>query len=175
MGVDHARLAELALEAPSGCDGLVLVPYLEVERTPNKPHSTGAVRGLTLQTSTPAHFARAAVEGMLLALADGLDAMIAERTVAQRISLIGGGSKSEAVRRIAPSIFGLDIVLPPEGEYVALGAARQAAWVLSGADQPPTWPLTGSQTYEATDEDRAATEGLRRRYARARDLTLDRD
>ncbi|MBD2759974.1 xylulokinase [Yimella sp. cx-573] len=174
LGVDHARLAELALEAPRGCDGLVLVPYLEGERTPNKPHSTGAVHGLTLQTSTPAHFARAAVEGMLLALADGLDAMVAEGTVAQRISLIGGGSKSEAVRRIAPSVFGLDIVVPREGEYVALGAARQAAWVLSGEDQPPVWPLDGTQIYAATDEDLAATEVLRKQYARARDLTLDR-
>jgi len=66
LGVDHAELSRLALAAPSGADGLVVVPYLEGERTPNKPDSTGAVHGWTLATSTPAHLARAAVEGLLL-------------------------------------------------------------------------------------------------------------
>lgn len=174
LGVGHAGLAELALQAPAGSDGLVLVPYLEGERTPNKPHSTGAVHGLTLESSTPAHFARAAVEGMLLALADGLDAMVAQGTIVERVQLIGGGSKSEAVRAIAPSVFGTDIVVPAEAEYVALGAARQAAWVLSGADTPPSWTLAGTRTVSITDADQEATSGLRERYAAARDLTTDR-
>jgi xylulokinase len=43
------------------------------------------------------------------------------------------------VRAAAPDIFGVPAVVPAEGEYVALGAARQAAWVLSGADEPPVW------------------------------------
>lgn len=174
LNVDHARLAELAMAAPAGSDGLVLVPYLEGERTPNKPHSTGAVHGLTLTTATPAHLARAAVEGMLLALADGLDAMVEQGTTVERVYLIGGGSKSEAVRRIAPSVFGVDVVLPPEAEYVALGAARQAAWVLSGDPAAPSWPLEGSRTYPATDADRSSTAQLREQYACARELTVER-
>ena len=48
-----------------------------------------------------------------------------------RVLLIGGGAKSEAIRRIAPAIFGVDVLVPEPGEYVAMGAARQAAWVLS--------------------------------------------
>ena len=63
LGVDHARLSDLALSAPAGADGLVLVPYLEGERTPNLPTATGRLDGLTLANSTPAHLARAAVEG----------------------------------------------------------------------------------------------------------------
>ena len=77
LGVDHAQLSALALAVRAGSHGLVLVPYLEGERTPNLPDATGSLHGLTLANSTPAHLARAAVEGMLCGLADGLDALVA--------------------------------------------------------------------------------------------------
>src|SRR5262249_20830510 len=141
LGVDHERLAELALTAPPGADGLVLVPYLEGERTPNRPHATGSMHGLRLANSTQAHLARGAVEGLLCALADGLDAVLAQGTRMQRVILIGGGARSAAVRAIAPAIFGVPVVVPPAGEYVADGAARQAAWVISGGEDPPEWTI----------------------------------
>src|SRR5438309_1274302 len=75
LGVDHAELSRLALSAPAGADGLVVVPYLEGERTPNLPEATGSLLGATLTNLTPAHLARAAVEGLLCGLADGLDAL----------------------------------------------------------------------------------------------------
>ena len=53
LQVDHSGLSRLALNAPPGAEGLVLVPYLEGERTPNRPDATGALHGLTLRTSTP--------------------------------------------------------------------------------------------------------------------------
>jgi xylulokinase len=139
LGVDHEELSRLALSAPAGADGLVLVPYMEGERTPNRPNATGAIHGLTLKTADPAHLARAAVEGMLCALADGLDALVQHGAQARRIVLVGGGARSEAVRRIAPALFGLPVLVPPPGECVADGAARQAAWVTLGGDSPPTW------------------------------------
>ena len=169
IGAGHEELSRLALSVAPGAEGLVLVPYLEGERTPNRPLSTGAVHGLTLRTSTPAHLARAAVEGMLCALADGLDALIAQGTVVNRIILVGGGARSEAVRRIAPEVFGYPVLAPAPGEYVADGAARQAAWVLSGAPQPPAWSLGDVETYEAR-----AAPVIREQYAAARDLTVDR-
>jgi xylulokinase len=148
LGVDHDRLSELALSAPAGADGLVLVPYLEGERTPNRPDATGAIHGLTLKTSDPAHLARAAVEGMLCALADGLDALVERGASANRIVLVGGGARSEAVRRIAPALFGLPVLVPPPGEYVADGAARQAAWVTLGGEVAPSWSAGAPETYE---------------------------
>ena len=75
LGVDHDRLAELALNAPAGAGGLTLVPYLEGERTPNRPDATGALHGLTLGTAHREHLARAAVEGLLCGLADAVDAL----------------------------------------------------------------------------------------------------
>ncbi|MFG1951062.1 xylulokinase [Micromonospora sp. NPDC048830] len=169
LGVGLDGLSDLALSAPPGADGLVMVPYLEGERTPNRPSAAGAVHGLTLRTSTPAHLARAAVEGMLCALADGLDALAAQGARADRVILVGGGARSAAVRRIAPQVFGCPVVVPPPGEYVADGAARQAAWVALGGAAPPEWSPAGTREYAAEP-----VPAVRERYAVARDRVLDR-
>jgi xylulokinase len=169
LGVDHAELARLALSAPPGADGLVLVPYLEGERTPNRPDATGALHGLTLASSTPAHLARAAVEGLLCGLADALDALVAAGVPVQRAFLVGGAARSEAVARIAPAVLGRPVLLPTPGEYVADGAARQAAWVLSGAERPPEWAAADTVGFEAEP-----TPAVRDRYAEVRDLTAHR-
>ncbi|HEX3782215.1 MAG TPA: xylulokinase [Pseudonocardiaceae bacterium] len=171
LRVDATEFSDLALRAPSGCDGLVLVPYLEGERTPDRPEAAGSLHGLTMGTMSAEHLARAAVEGMLCALADGLDALIDQGVSVGRILLVGGGARSEAVWRIAPSIFGRPVTLPPPGEYVADGAARQAAWALSGAAEPPDWSRNPYQEH-AGPTDR--TTAIRQRYAQARDQVLNR-
>jgi len=167
LGVDHVRLAELALQAPPGAGGLTLVPYLEGERTPDRPDSTGALHGLQLANSTPAHLARAAVEGLLCGLADGLDALVAQGVPVERIFLIGGGARSDAVRHIAPTIFARPVTVPEPGEYVADGAARQAAWVLTG--ERPHWQLDVAATFDADP-----APAVRERYAEVRELTATR-
>jgi xylulokinase len=169
LGTDHDGLSRLALSAPAGADGLVLVPYLEGERTPDRPDATGALHGLTLTSTTPAHLARAAVEGLLCGLADGLDALVAQGAEVRRVLLVGGGARSEALRQLAPAVLGCPVVVPEPGEYVADGAARQAAWVLSGADRPPGWATAATQRYEADPQ-----PAVRARYAEARDLTVNR-
>ena len=168
LGVDHERLSALALSAPAGAGGLTLVPYLEGERTPNRPNATGAVHGLRLANTTPACLARAAVEGLLCGLADGLDALVAEGVEVERVLLVGGGARSEALRRIAPAVLGHPVAAPPAAEYVADGAARQAAWALAGGPEPPRWELAGTETYEAEP-----TPAVRERYAARRDLTIE--
>ncbi len=169
LGVDHAELARLALAAPSGAGGLVLVPYLEGERTPNRPDSTGALHGMSLATSTPEHLARAAVEGLLCGLADGLDAIRGQGAQVSRVLLVGGGARSEAVRRLAPGVLGCPVLVPPPGEYVADGAARQAAWVLAGGAEPPDWSVAGAELFESDP-----VPEVRERYAEASELTLSR-
>ncbi|GAA4727016.1 xylulokinase [Nocardioides endophyticus] len=169
LGVSHEELSELALSAPAGAGGLVLVPYLEGERTPNKPDATGAIHGLRLETANPAYLARAAVEGMICGLADAVDAVRALGTPVERIILVGGAARSRAVREIASAVLGLPVSVPEPGEYVARGAARQAAWVLAGGAEPPQWPLSGVVSTEAE-----ATPSVRARYASVRELTASR-
>lgn len=168
LDVDHDTVSELALSAPLGADGLVLVPYLEGERTPNLPLATGALHGLRLGTASRAHLARAFVEGLLCGQADGLAALGEQGLDAKQVMLIGGAAKSRAVCEIAPHVLGVPVIVPTPGEYVALGAARQAAWVLSRADEPPTWAVAEQARYSG-----ALDEGLRARYAEARTAYLD--
>ena len=130
LGVDHAELSRLALAAEPGAAGLTLVPYFEGERTPNLPDATASLTGMTLASTTRENLARAAVEGMLSGLAAGLEALRGLGVPLERALLVGGGAQSEAVRRIAPLVLGLPVDVPEPGEYVALGAARQAASVL---------------------------------------------
>ncbi|HYP73465.1 MAG TPA: FGGY family carbohydrate kinase [Microbacterium sp.] len=127
LGVDHDGLSTLALAAEPGAGGLALVPYFEGERTPNLPDATASLTGMTLAGTTRENLARAAVEGMLSGLGAGLDALRALGVPLERALLIGGGAQSEAVRRIAPLVLGIPVEVPAPAEYVALGAARQAA------------------------------------------------
>ena len=139
LGVDHTEFGRLALSAKPGADGLVLVPYFEGERTPNLPNATGSLLGLTLASATRPNLARAAVEGLLCGLAAGLDAITAHGVVAKRLLVIGGGARNPAVAAIAAQVFDLPVVIPEPAEYVAVGAARQAAWALTG--EKPRWPV----------------------------------
>jgi xylulokinase len=144
LGMDLATLDEAALGS-SGSGGLVLLPYLDGERTPDLPHSTGLVYGLTRATMQPSTMARAAVEGMLCGLADAVDALRAQGLPVERVLLLGGAARSRAVQALAPALLGAPVVLPEPAEYVALGAARQAAWAVSGADAPPSWETAVSK------------------------------
>jgi len=144
LDVDHDGFAALALQAPPGSDGVVLVPYFEGERTPNLPEATASFHGLTLHSTTRSNLARAATEGMLCGLADGLDALCSAGVQARRILLIGGAAQNPAVTAVAAQVFNLPVIVPAPGEYVALGAAAQAAWLLSGSR--PQWrPATSAE------------------------------
>jgi xylulokinase len=146
LGVSHAELGELALEAAPGSGGLVLQPYFEGERTPNLPDATATLFGMTLANTTRPTLARAAIEGMLCALAEGLDAVTALGVEARRILLIGGAAQNPAVQSIAADVFAVPVDVPEPGEYVAAGAARQAGWALTG--ELPAWSTPTAASFE---------------------------
>jgi len=157
LGVDHAGLGELALAAEPGAGGLVLQPYFEGERTPNLPDATATLFGMTLASTTRENLARAAIEGMLCGLADGLDAVRRNGVTANRALLIGGAARSTAVSRISSEVFDVGVEVPEPGEYVALGAAAQAAWALTGSR--PEWVVSSLALPRAT------VPGIRQQYA----------
>jgi xylulokinase len=166
LGVDHGELGRLALAAPAGANGLTISPYYDGERTPNRPDATGTWAGLTSGTSRE-DVARAAFEALLCSLADAVDLLTGMTgETATRILLVGGAAGNPAVHALAPAILGAPVTVPAPGEYVALGAARQAAWAWSGSTEPPSWAPPHAETYTATPNPL-----VREAYARLRNRT----
>jgi xylulokinase len=164
LGKNHDEIAELALSAQPGAHGLTLLPYFEGERTPNRPNATGTLSGMNISNSNPADIARAMIEGMLSGLADAVDSLVALGVKVERILLIGGAAKNPAVPVIASALFGREVLVPPIGEYVANGAAKQAAWALLG--QMPQWDLGHVQHHSS-----APTPGVMEKYRALKEKT----
>ena len=166
LGKTHSEIGALALSSVAGAHGLTLLPYFEGERTPNRPHATGVFAGMNLNNSNPADIARAMIEGMLCGLIDAVDALIAQGVSVKRILIIGGAAKNLAIPTIASALLGREVVVPPAGEYVADGAAKQAAWALLGA--MPSWDL-GQVSYHVSPP----TPDVMDQYRTLRDNTAD--
>ena len=164
LNVSLDQFADLALTAKPGADGLVLLPFLDGERTPNLPNAKGSMHGLTRSNLTPANFARACIEGMLCSLAEASDVItnFGQGTKPNRVVLIGGAAASKAVQEIAATLFNVPVHIPPAAEYVADGAARQASWALSGSKNPPNWEIKGSVVKEVNYQ-----ESVRKAYREA--------
>lgn len=175
LGLDDLdALSDLAMKSTPGACGLVLLPYLEGERTPRLPHTAGTLSGLRRESMKPEHLARAAFEGMLCSLADALDVLRGRGVEVRRVFLLGAAAGLPAVQAAAPAIFGAQVVVPQPADYAALGAARQAAWAL-GVSQgtlsptaPPVWQDAAVQLLDAGDE-LAVGQAVRQQYGATRD------
>ncbi|NEG69527.1 xylulose kinase [Bifidobacterium sp. BRDM6] len=130
LDVDYAEFDKLALSSRPGAGGLKLVPYFDGERTPNLPDATGTLSGMTMANMNRPNFARAFVEGMLGSQRYCLDLIRSLGAPIDRLLMIGGGARGAATRSIAPLVFEMPVELPPTDEYVAIGAAKQAASLL---------------------------------------------
>ena len=146
LGVSLDTFSELALAAPSGASGLRLLPHFDGERTPNRPNARANFQGMTHQNFTRENMARAAIESVVGGMVFAAEALRKTGFKANRILLIGGAAKNPAVQAIAAEMFNSEITIPPAGEYVADGAARQAAWALTG--KLPNWQIGGVKTLE---------------------------
>jgi xylulokinase len=168
LGKTHDEVGSLALSSVPGAHGLSLLPYFEGERTPNRPDATGVFSGMTLSNSNPADIARAMIEGMLAGLADAVQSLTDLGVDVKRILIIGGAAKNPAVGHIASALFGRPVLIPPAGEYVADGAARQAAWALLAGAAAPVWDLGKANLIQADP-----TPHVLEQYRTLRDATVN--
>ena len=144
FGWDHERMEREIAAIPAGSEGLTFLPYLQGERTPNLPNGCGVLHGMTTSNITPAHLARAAMEGVTLGMAYGLRRMKSLGLKPTEIRLTGGGSRSAVWRQMLADIFGYPVVTMESSEGAALGAAIQA---LASADKSRTleeWAISCS-------------------------------
>ena len=142
FGQDHAALEAGVASTPPGAGGLVLLPYLAGERTPNVPNGSGVLLGLNQQTFSRGYLARAAMEGVTLGMNYGLRRLAELGVKAKEIRVTGGGAKSPVWRQLMADIFGVPVVAMVEDEGAALGGALQAAWCVARVDGNATAKLT---------------------------------
>jgi xylulokinase len=172
LGVDHEGLDRLALAGSPGAGGLTLLPYLDGERTPDRPNATGVLAGLRSDVG-PEQLARAAVEGVVCGLLDGLDALAAFAPTGGQLIVVGGGARSHAYRRVLADLSGREVLVPLVGEQVATGACVQAAAVVTQsepADVADAWKLGAGNLVEPGPGVAAAAD-VRAAYDALRDAT----
>ena len=128
---DHGELALAIERVPQGSGGLMMLPYLEGERTPSIPSGSGLLIGLNSKTLQADYMIRAAVEGVTMGMNFGLRRLRELGVSTDEVRLTGGGARNAAWRRIIADVFGTPVVCMQEDEGAALGAALQAVWCAS--------------------------------------------
>jgi xylulokinase len=153
LGTVPALIAA-AQKADENADPVWFLPYLSGERTPhNNPQAKGVFFGLTHQHG-PAELARAVLEGVGFALADGMDVVHACGITPKSVTLIGGGARSPWWRQMLADISGTPLDYRTGGDVgPALGAARLAQMAMhpgtAYADLLPQLPLEQSHQPDA--------------------------
>ena len=155
------ELDMLAASGPPDAMGMCFLPYLDGERTPLLPESQGALVGLTRLSMTPENLARAAVLGLACAIAEAIGDLVRAGLTVRCVTLIGGGSRSMSLRQAVADLTGRQVGWPEPREYAAIGAARQAAWALTG--HIPDWPRAPRRYLDPSDV-RDWTESVRERH-----------
>jgi xylulokinase len=128
FGMNVKTFDRTVSKAKPGAEGLLLLPYLEGERTPNVPDGTGVFVGVTPRTFTAPHFARAAMEGVTMGMNYGLRRLAALGVKPKQIRATGGGARSKVWRQIMADVFNTEVVTLNVSEGAAYGAALQALW-----------------------------------------------
>ena len=122
------KLESAVRKVPAGAGGLMLLPYLEGERTPNVPNGTGVFFGVNQSNFSNSYMARAAMEGVTLGMNYGLNRLAELGVKPTQIRATGGGAKSKIWRQIMADIFDAEVVTLKVSEGAAYGAALQALW-----------------------------------------------
>ena len=159
-----------ALEATNpGADGLVFLPFLNGERTPDLPTARGTLTGISATNFTPEHLIRAAVEGVSFGILNGLDLVMAGKAP-KLLQVIGGGARSRAWRQLLADATGTEVQVPQEVEAGCLGAAIQARVAYARASGRPVSFEEVASTYTRMDTTQTASPraALRTQYDAAR-------
>jgi D-xylulose kinase len=163
FAMDHAGVD--AAIASGGAPGLAFLPYLSGERTPNRPEGTGVFVGLRSSHGREA-IVHAVVEGVTFGLAYSLDALRRAGVAPTEVTLVGGGSASDAWAQLCADVFALPVVRPAIVEAAASGAARQAQWAVDG--KRPSLAAAPSRRFEPRP--RPELQDAAKRMAALRDM-----
>ena len=150
----------------------MLVPYFDGERTPNRPGRVGYDRRAALRDARASTLARAAIEGVVCGLLDGLDALTdAGRPHRRRIVLVGGGARSAAYQRVLADLSGRPVVVPDASPSTSRPARacrpRRCCERATIAEVAREWELGARRRRSSRDLD-VDRDAVRAAYAEAR-------
>ncbi|MFJ7176362.1 xylulokinase [Streptomyces massasporeus] len=157
LAVDRvAALLGLDREAVEPGTAVTLLPYLDGERTPNLPNASGLLHGLRHDT-TGGQLLQAAYDGAVHSLLGALDLVLDEDADrSEPLLLIGGGARGTAWQQTVRRLSGRPVQVPEAKELVALGAAAQAAGLLTGEDPAAVarrWDTAAGPVLDAVERD----------------------
>ena len=127
LGLGLTDIESVLAATTPGADGVVFLPFLNGERTPDLPNARGSIFGLSANNFSPANLLRSAIEGVTFGILNGLQ-LILRGAPASKILVIGGGARSREWRQMIADITGAEIQVPSEEEAGCLGAAIQAMY-----------------------------------------------
>ena len=159
LAVDRvASLLGLDREAVEPGTEATLLPFLDGERTPNLPHSSGLLHGLRHDT-TAGQLLQSAYDGAVHSLLNALGLVLdADADPSAPLLLIGGGARGGAWQETVRRLSGRPVQIPEAKELVALGAAAQAAGLLTGEDAAAVarrWNTAAGPVLDAVERDEA--------------------
>lgn len=161
LRVTIEQLDALAHESDPEAAGALLLPHLDGERNPASPTSSGSFVGLSRRSMTPPALARATYLGLGCSIAEAFDALTAAHGAPTRAFVVGGGARSQSLRQTVADLIGAEVEWPAHREHAAFGAARQAAWALTGV--LPEWDV-GPVRRTAPSPNREWVTEVRERY-----------
>ncbi len=128
FNASNEELERMAVQAPAGAEGLIFLPFIDGERVPVLPFSSGVFFGLNRNNFNSSSMARSVMEGTILNLGYGFSRMKTLGLEPEEIRVTGGGAKSQLWLQIVANIFKTPVVTLKEEEGAAFGAAIQSIW-----------------------------------------------
>lgn len=128
FNASNQDLEKMASQAPKGAQGLIFLPFIDGERIPVLPSSSGVFFGLNRNNFNVSCMARSVMEGTILNLAYGFSRMKSLGLKPEEIRATGGGSKSPLWLQVVADVFKTPVVTLEEEEGAAFGAAIQSIW-----------------------------------------------
>jgi xylulokinase len=169
VGADPAELTDALGETLEGPSGVIFLPYLGGERT---PHNDAAIRGVFAgmgHESDTATLTRSVLEGVSFAFRDCLEALREAGTTLERVTAVGGGSRSDYWLKLMATVLGMPVEVPADGDFgAAFGAARLGLMAAEGAD--PATVCTPPEVQKIHEPDRDLEQAFGDAYQRYRAL-----
>jgi len=176
-GRPAGELAGLLGDQVTGPGKISFLPYLSGERTPHNDATMRGVFGGLGHEAGQRELTQAVVEGVTFALRDNLEALRSAGTQLQRVTAIGGGSRSFFWLKTIANTLGVAVDIPADGDFgAAFGAARLGLIAATSADPlaictPPETSATIEPDARLASQYEAAWTRWRKLYPAIRDVS----